>query len=148
MLDLVEIQRERHPKVNKFSYSSKALNLKSRIDFFLLAKELKKCVSKVDIQTSIAPDHSLIYLSLNLPEETPRGPGFWKFNNTLLEDNEYIEKIRTIYPQLREQYKTVVDKQMLWELLKMEIRSTTISYTKGIKNVNKLTNVNWKSRKY
>ena len=76
MLDLVEMQRERHPKVNKFSYSSKALNLKSRIDFFLLAKELKKCVSKVDIQTSIAPDHSLIYLSLNLPEETPRALAF------------------------------------------------------------------------
>jgi len=92
MLDLVDMQRERHLNVNKFSYSSKALNLKSRIDF-LLAKELKKYVSKVDIQTSLAPDHSLIYLSLNLPEETPRGPGFWKFNNTLLEDNEYIEKI-------------------------------------------------------
>ena len=132
MLDLVDIQRERHPNVNKFFYSSKALKLKSRIDFFLLAKELKKYVSKADIQTSIAPDHNLIYLSLNLPQETSRIPGgFWKFNNTLLEDNEYVEKIKRIYPQLRERYKTVVDIQMLWELLKMEIRSTTISCTKG-----------------
>ena len=53
MLDLVDKQREHHPNVNKFSYSLKALNLKSRIDF-LLAKELKKYVSKVDIQTSLA----------------------------------------------------------------------------------------------
>jgi len=53
VLDVVDMQRERHPNVNKFSYSLKALNLKSRIDF-LLAKELKKYVSKVDIQTSLA----------------------------------------------------------------------------------------------
>jgi len=44
MLDLVDIQKERHPNVNKFSYSSKALNLKSKINFFLLAKKLKKCL--------------------------------------------------------------------------------------------------------
>ena len=32
MLDLVDIQTERHPNINKFSYSSKALKLKSRIN--------------------------------------------------------------------------------------------------------------------
>ena len=34
MFDLVDIQRVRHPKLRKFTYESKALNLKSRIDFF------------------------------------------------------------------------------------------------------------------
>ena len=33
-LDLVDIQRTRYPNVNKFSYRSKTLGVKSRIDFF------------------------------------------------------------------------------------------------------------------
>jgi exonuclease III len=34
ILDLVDIQRERHPKLRKYSYESKVLKVKSRIDFF------------------------------------------------------------------------------------------------------------------
>ena len=39
MFDLVDIQRVKHPNVNKYSYVSKALNVKSRIDFFLIANK-------------------------------------------------------------------------------------------------------------
>ena len=34
ILDHVDIQGERHPKLRKYSYESKALKVKSRIDFF------------------------------------------------------------------------------------------------------------------
>ena len=43
-LDLVDIQRTRYPNVNKFSYRSKTLGVKSRIDFFLISKHLTKVV--------------------------------------------------------------------------------------------------------
>ena len=43
-LDLVDIQRTRYPNVNKFSYRSKTLGVKSRIDFFLISKHLTKSV--------------------------------------------------------------------------------------------------------
>ena len=43
-LDLVDIQRARHPKLNTSSYVSKALGVESRIDFFLVAKHLTKFV--------------------------------------------------------------------------------------------------------
>ena len=49
MFDLTDIQRKRYPNINKFSYTSKALNVKSIIDFFLISKELKKYVKTVDI---------------------------------------------------------------------------------------------------
>ena len=105
--------------------------MKSKIDFFLISKHLTKFVKKVDIQTSIAPDHNMTLLSLSWPNENPRGPGFWKFHNSLLEDKEYTTKILELYPQLREKYHYVNDKQLFWELIKMEIRSTTISFSKG-----------------
>ena len=139
MFDLVDIQRVKHPNVNKYSYVSKALNVKSRIDFFLIAKGLIKYVRKSDVLSSIAPDHESIHLhvSLTWTKESPRGPGFWKFNNTLLSDENYVKEIRNMYQSFRKKYCYVEDKQLFQELLKMEIRSTAISFAKRKANWSK-----------
>ena len=42
-----------------------------------------------------------------------RGPGTWKFNNTLFEDQDYIDLINFIYPRTLEIYKDVESKQLL-----------------------------------
>ena len=47
--DLIDIYRARYPNLELFSYESKALQIKSRIDFFLVAKPLVKYVRKVGI---------------------------------------------------------------------------------------------------
>ena len=73
MFDLVDIQRVRHPKLRKFTYESKAFNLKSRIDFFLIAKDLTTSIKKSEILPSMAPDHNAIYISLALSKKCPRG---------------------------------------------------------------------------
>ena len=71
IFELVDIQRVKHPNINKYSYVSKALKMRSRIDFFLVAKNLTKYVQKVDIQSSIAPDHKAVFLSLHWTKEAP-----------------------------------------------------------------------------
>ena len=57
-------------------------------------------------------DQSMILLVLSLLERSPRGPGFWKFNNALLEDDEYKEMIRELYPSLRKKHSSTQDKQL------------------------------------
>ena len=136
--DLVDIQRVRHPQLRKYSYVSKALKLKSRIDFFLVAQNLTRFVKKSDIYPSVAPDHQAIYMSLLWRIETPRGRGLWKFNNTLLDDDQYLANIRETYVSACGMHSAVKDKRLFWEMLKMEFRSTTISYSK---NKSKLTHV-------
>jgi len=49
MFDLINIQRKRHPNLKKFSYYSKSLGVKSRIDYFLIASGLNAHVKKSDI---------------------------------------------------------------------------------------------------
>ena len=44
--DLINIYRARHPNLQLFSYKSKSLQVKSRIDFFLVAKSLVKYTQK------------------------------------------------------------------------------------------------------
>ena len=39
-LNLTDIYRELHPKSKSFTYVSKSLNLKSRIDYFLISRSL------------------------------------------------------------------------------------------------------------
>ena len=64
---------------------------------------------------------------MKLPKAT-RGPGLWKFNNSLLKDKEYIKQITDSYPIIREKYAGIEDKRLKWKLIKMEIRSITIPF--------------------
>lgn len=82
-LNLTDIYRELHPKSKSFTYVSKSLNLKSRIDYFLISRSLSCDVKQVEIRISIAPDHNVIFLSFDVKNDFNRGPGLWKFNNTL-----------------------------------------------------------------
>ena len=79
-LGLVDVYRVLHPKKKAFTYESKTLRLKSRIDFFLIAQSLKLNIRTAEIRSSIAPDHKAIYLSAEINDEFHRGPGTWKFN--------------------------------------------------------------------
>ena len=128
--DLLDIQRIRHPNLNIYTYASKTLNVKSRLDYFLISKSFLQHVKNVGSSASIARDHKTIYIDLTLPQNIKRGPEFWKFNNSLLNDEEYIFRIQQLIPRLREKYYRLEDTNLVWELMKMEIRQNTISYAK------------------
>ena len=129
-LDLLDIYRQFHVDTKPFTYETKNSKLKSRIDFFLVSRPISHNVKRTEVRSSIAPDHKAIFLGMELQSELKRGPGTWKFNNTLLEDQDYIDLINIIYPRTQEKYKDVESKQLLWELVKMELRAKTISYSK------------------
>ena len=90
-LNLTDIYRQLHPRTKSFTYESKTLKLKSRIDFFLVSRLISFDVLKAEIRTSITPDHKSVFLSVEIKSEFKRGPGLRKFNNTLLEDENYNE---------------------------------------------------------
>ena len=75
-------------------------------------------------------DHKAFYISLSWSNPTPRRPGLWKFNNSLLNE-EYVNKIRETYAHTCVYYSDSVSKRLFWEMLKMEIRAATISFSKS-----------------
>ena len=86
---------------------------------------------------SIAPDHRVVKLTLN-PPHVKRGPGSWKFNNSLLEDEKYVEVIPENFTCISEKYSNLKDKRFRWKLIKMELRGLKIPYLKNkAKNVRK-----------
>ena len=59
-----------------------------------------------------------------------RGPGLWKFNNSLSLDDEFISLIKTSYSAISEKFCDLKDKQLKWEMIKMELRGLIIQYAK------------------
>ena len=114
MFDLVDIQRVRHPKLGKFTYESNfQLKVKTRIDFFLVIKNFTLSVKSTRIYPAIASDNDAIFISLSLPNQCPRGPGFWKFSNTLLNDEQYVSRfVTSTYSQARNYYSHLNDKRL------------------------------------
>ena len=76
-------------------------------------------------------DHSSIMLNLQSLDQRKRsGPGFWKFNANLLEDEKYVKEIQENIFSFREKYNDVTDLGLKWDVIKMEIRSFTLQYSK------------------
>ena len=98
---------------------------------FLVAQSFKSNIRTAEICSSISPDHKAIYLSVEINDAFHRGPGMWKFNNQLLEDENYVQLITGRLPRILAKYQEVESHQLLWELIKMEFRSETISYSKA-----------------
>ena len=48
----------------------------------------------------------------------------------MLDDEDYTAQICELIPRIREKYSFVQDKQLFWELMKMEIREKSISFAK------------------
>ncbi|KAH3823563.1 hypothetical protein DPMN_125370 [Dreissena polymorpha] len=72
-------------------------------------------------------DHSLVELKLH-KIQPERGPGYFKINNSILLDTQYQAQIK------QEIFNTVQDNKdanpnTLWEVIKGNIRNTTIRYT-------------------
>ena len=67
------------------------MKIQSRLDYFFIPKFLQKLIQECRIMPNIFSDHSALILIICFDEETvPRGPGYWRFNNSLLSDNEYV----------------------------------------------------------
>ena len=84
-----------------------------------------------DILFAPDTDHSAIQLHL-LSEDLKqqKGPGFWKFNFSLLEDKQYISDLRDNLIHFIVKYRDVEDLGLKWDLVKMEIRGFTVKFSK------------------
>ena len=71
--------------IKSFTCESKPLNLNSRIDFILVSRPIAVHAKNAEIRPSVAPDHKATLFSFNIRSELRRGPGTWKFNNSLLD---------------------------------------------------------------
>lgn len=134
--ELIDIWRKQHPNECQFTFHSKVRNqfIFSRLDYFIISFGLSNLVESSHICPSILTDHSLIKIKICL-ENNPRGPGFWKFNCSLLSDQDYVQIVKHA---IRETVaiEDGINPDLLWETIKLRIRTDTIQYSSRKKRCN------------
>lgn len=87
-------------------------------------------VETISIKPGYRSDHSAVLLELKF-NKFVRSRGLWKFNNSLLTDKTYIEKVKQTIHKVQDQYlhDDDINHSIFVEVLLMEIRSITISYS-------------------
>jgi len=102
-----------------------------RLDYFLVSKYAKPYYRLPNSFQHFFQHHAALQFHINYEQkEAKRGPGFWKFNNSLLKVKEYIERVTKSSPTFLSKYEDLTNKGLFWEMVKMEIRATTIVFAK------------------
>ena len=130
-------------KKEKYTWSRRnPVRKQARLDFFLTSFDCCLYTSDTCIIPGYRSDHSGILFDLTL-NENERGRGYWKFNNSLLKDQNYIKLIKDTISEVIQTYSsnnsrgTVenqptefnINEQPFLETLLLMIRGNTIKYS-------------------
>ena len=136
-LDLVDVWREINTHDRKYTWFGPN-NKKSRLDYLLVSTDMQNYIVNADMDFAYKSDHSPVNIEIEFINQE-RGRGTWKFNNSLLGDQEYVELIKITINEVIGQYRIddnenfensqfSIDAILLWETLKLMIRGKTIRY--------------------
>ena len=141
-LDLCDIWRIRNPKKKRYTFRQHHTTgiIHRRLDYFFISNVMQESIKKTDILASFSTDHSPIFFSLRSSNEMLRGKGLWKFNCSLLANNDFISKMRDHIENTLKMLddENISDKQIRWEYLKFEIRKLSIEFSKETAKKEKL----------
>ena len=152
---LIDVWRELNPTSKKFTWTGKTSRpyKLSRLDFFLISNSLFPFIKNASIEPGVFSDHSITSIEIDFRNFT-RGRGYWKFNNSLLRDPEYVAKVKTSIKNVIKVYSTddfteamiddatpeqlqnipcTINDQLLFDMIQLEIRGNTIKYSSAKK---------------
>ena len=129
--DYVDVWHYQNPDAKFFTHISQRKDSKwswSRIDYFLLSQSTYVMCVDSSIKASVCTDHSLIEVMI-ASTGSKRGPGFWKFNNNLLNDQEFVDYMDNVITGCLRGY-DYLSAQDLWDLLKFKIKQMAHEWSK------------------
>ena len=135
--DFLDTWRMFHGDTKEFSWCRRNPFTARRLDYILTSPSIFDKVCQCEIKSIAMSDHRACHIDIVFTELC-RGPGYYKFNNSLLRDQEFVEKMNCLIASHCEHLEN--DLQLQWELLKLEIKKISINYSK-IKSVERKNQV-------
>ena len=83
-LRFVDAFRRLHPRSRKFSWFNSDFSIATRLDKFFVSSNFVPLLQSCGISPCCLSDHDFVFLQFVLNDNFARGPGLWKFNNSLL----------------------------------------------------------------
>ena len=120
--DLVDIWRLRNPTFRQFTWRRRTTLQMSRLDYFLISNDLQFGVDSCENLCPLSSDHSPVKLRLRTDLADDRGRGYWKFNSSLLENNQFVFDMKDKINEIISTFKDFDDPRVNWEYLKFKMR--------------------------
>ena len=99
------------------------------LDYWFTPYIIGHAVEKVNIVSAPRTDHLAVSMSI-CNDKITKGSGYWKFNNSWLENNHYTCALINLIDECKHEYKQFLSPKLFWDLCKTKIRSFTIDYAK------------------
>ena len=122
--------RALHPRDRQFTWFNSDSSIASRLDTFLVARSLLPAVKSCIISPCVYSDHEFVFIDLTLDGSPKFGPGVWKLNNSLLEDESYCDRIRALIDRFLIFKHVFSSVSSFWESLKTDIKAESIAFSK------------------
>ena len=121
----VDIWRTKNPNLCPLTWKRTNPVIMRRLDFVLVSNELQydvnSCKQLTQCDQPVQSDHSPIVSRISSISEQTRGRGYWKFNSSLTEDKDCIEKLRTYIDDVKSTFHELQDPRTNWEFLEQWI---------------------------
>ena len=146
--NLIDVWRQFHPHESQYTWIKANPSKGARLDMFFISDHLSNLCIEQKILPGYRTDHNMITLEIKI-NDAARGPGLWKFNESLLNDEKYIDLVDNCIETTVEQYAlpiyspgylTDVDNynviafkindDLFYETLLMLIRGETVRFAK------------------
>ena len=145
-MNLLDVWKELNLEKRQYTWRRKATNQQARLDYFLILERLFTSVEEAKILPGYKTDHSLILLKFDF-KKFKKGNSYWKFNNSLLKDEIFVNEVKdtiktttcfyanNIFENYSDSYTQIdnsafsIDDALFFDVLLMEIRGKIISYS-------------------
>ena len=102
--NFIDVWRVYHEQEKGFTWSRRnPVRKQARLDFFLVSEALFPYVTDASITTGFKSDHLGILLKFKI-NDNESGRGYWKFNNTLLKDKDYVRIVKDTIKEVKNTY--------------------------------------------
>lgn len=99
----------------------------SRIDYFLVSNDFKPLIKNIYYRDTCFSDHCIVNMTINF-SNVEKGPGVWIFNNSFLEDQVFLDKMKKILADEINSEFYNLDPLIWWDNLKYRIKKTSQIY--------------------
>ncbi len=130
--ELIDIWRQQHPDTFQYTWKQSKPRVFCRLDFFLVSFGMVNRIQSSKIIPGFKSDHSFVKIKI-VTSQHERGPGFWKFNCSLLKDKDYCNNVNRWIHETREEYNNNTCPKLVLEVAKMKVRGETIKYASAKK---------------
>ena len=74
--------------------------IQRRLDYFFISNSLQEVITHAHFFAALSTDHSPVTISISKSKNRIHGHVFWKFNSSLLSDQNYVTKTKKPHSNL------------------------------------------------